>query len=132
MKEKGHVMSKRPSNRLRIEFHARRVAEAARATEEAAAVLIAELVPGVKAPFKAPLNPYLTAPMDAAIFRSRHILGGLSKIEGDPELRAFVAARIHTMTFAEIAAQVAETFPPERRVALSSVHRWWQKYGRHM
>lgn len=132
MKEKGQVMSKRQSNRLRIEFHARRVAEAARATEEAAAALIAELEPGVKAPFNAPLNPPSIAPMDPATHRSRHRMGVLPKIEADPELRAFIVARIHTLTFPEIAAQVARAFPPERRVATASVHRWWQKTGQFL
>lgn len=125
-------MSKRPSNRLRIEFHARRVAEASRAAEEAAAALIAELEPGEKAPLAGPFNPPSTPPMDLATHRSRHKMGVPSKIEADPDLRAFIVARIHRLTFPEIAAQVAEAFPPERRVATSSVHRWWQKTGQFL
>jgi hypothetical protein len=39
-----------------------------------------------------------------ATIRSRHKMGALSKIKADPELRAFVVARIHAMTFAELAA----------------------------
>lgn len=125
-------MAKGPSNRQRIEYYARQVAEAARATEVAAKGLIATIETGIKAPSNAPLTPPLTDQVNVATHRSRHLMGVPSKIEADPELRAFIVARIHSLTFTEIAAQVAEAFPPSRRVAMSSVHRWWQKTGQFL
>lgn len=56
-----------------------------------------------------------------------HRRGMPAKLALDPELRAFVEARLPSMTFAAIVADVAAHFPPDRRVSLSSVHRWWQK-----
>lgn len=61
---------------------------------------------------------------------STHRRGRLAKIEADPELRAFVEARLSSQTFAEIEAQVAAHFPPDRRASLSAIHRWWQKMHR--
>ncbi|MCJ1903361.1 MULTISPECIES: hypothetical protein [Paracoccus] len=52
------------------------------------------------------------------------------KIALDPELRAFVEARLSHMTFAEIEAAVAAHFPPDRRTSLSAIHRWWQRMQR--
>ena len=57
--------------------------------------------------------------------RRNHRRGTLSKISLDPELRAFILARLDTLTFEEITRDVAETFPPARRVSRSSIARWW-------
>ena len=54
-------------------------------------------------------------------------MGRPAKIAVDSELQAFVAARFDTLTFEQIAKEVADNFPPERRVNLSAIHRWWLK-----
>lgn len=59
-----------------------------------------------------------------------HRRGGVPKLALDPELRAFVEARLPYMTFAQIAADVTAHFPPERRISLSAIHRWWQRMQR--
>ena len=64
--------------------------------------------------------------------RATHKRGGLSKVEADPELRAFILARIDTLTFEDIVAELKAAFPPDRHVARSSVHRWWLKTGRFL
>ena len=58
--------------------------------------------------------------------RSAHRPGARPKIESDPELRAFIAARIDRMTFDQVAAEVAAHFPEDRRVRKSSIHRWFR------
>ncbi len=59
-----------------------------------------------------------------------HRPGRPGKIASDPDLRSFVEARLSCMTFAEIEAEVAAHFPPERRTSLSAIHRWWQRMQR--
>jgi len=63
--------------------------------------------------------------------RREHRPGRPVKIDADPELAAFVAARIDRMTFHQLAAAVAETFPPARRVGKSAIHAWWQRRQKH-
>ena len=77
-----------------------------------------------------PIKPSLTR--DDALLQhvAAHRPGKPGKIAADPELRAFVEARLSRMTFAEIEAAVAAYFPPERRASLSAIHRWWQKMQR--
>lgn len=67
-----------------------------------------------------------------AMHRATHKRGGLSKVEADPEVKAFILARIDTLTFDAIVAELKAAFPPERHVARSSVHRWWLKIGRFL
>ncbi|TDX30191.1 hypothetical protein [Rhodovulum visakhapatnamense] len=62
--------------------------------------------------------------------RRNHRPGRPSKIETDPELRAFIEARIDRMTFDDIASEVSRTFPEGRRVAKSAIHAWWQRRRR--
>jgi hypothetical protein len=47
--------------------------------------------------------------------------------DADPELAAFIRARIDRMTFHQLAAAVAAHFPPVRRVGKSAIHSWWQR-----
>lgn len=54
-----------------------------------------------------------------------------SRIEADPELRTFILARIATLTFDQVIADIAAHFPPARRTTRSSLHRWWHRYGKH-
>ena len=64
-----------------------------------------------------PINPH----------RAAHRSGTPAKIDNDAELQAFIRARLDRMTFVQIAAAVADHFPPERRVGNSALHAW---YGR--
>jgi selenocysteine lyase/cysteine desulfurase len=53
-----------------------------------------------------------------------------SKIDADSELEELIRARVITMTFAQVTAAVTANFPPERRVTLSSIQRWWHRRGK--
>lgn len=59
--------------------------------------------------------------------RRKHRPGTVPRIDSDPELEAFIRARIDRLTFVEIAAQVAQTFPKARRVGKSAIHAWWAR-----
>ena len=82
--------------------------------------LITLLLTGVQTPVKHDV---------IAAHRRAHRTGRPAKIEADTELRAFVTARIDTHTFDDLTSQIAATFPPNRRVSRSSLHRWWQKWA---
>ncbi|HRO10952.1 hypothetical protein [Amaricoccus sp.] len=56
--------------------------------------------------------------------RRLHRPGVQAKLDADPELQAFVLARLDRLTFHNIAAEVAQYFPPERRVRHSAIHAW--------
>jgi hypothetical protein len=70
-------------------------------------------------------NDPSTVPPAVAEHRRQHRKGTLSPIKTDPELQAFIRARIPTHTYAEIAAEVAASFPPGRRTSVASLSRWW-------
>ncbi len=75
-------------------------------------------------------NTPFTTPLPTAAateHRREHRMGRVSKIDADPELRAFVAARVDHHTFVEMADAVAAAFPPERRIGKSAIHAWWQR-----
>lgn len=87
----------------------------------------------IEAALKAPVQQNLNAPVTppdavafAAQYRRQHRPGTPSKITADPELQAVIRARINTLTYAQIIAELAAAFPPERRVSHSSLARWWQ------
>ncbi|PYF13270.1 hypothetical protein C8J30_101659 [Rhodobacter viridis] len=61
-----------------------------------------------------------------------HRPGRASKIEADPELRAFITERIAAMTFAEVVEAVRHQFPPDRQTSVSALHRWWHRIGKHL
>ena len=61
---------------------------------------------------KGPLNEPSRLPPTLAEHRRAHRSGVPARIASDPELEAFVRARIGQMTFAQIIAEVAATFPP--------------------
>ena len=65
-----------------------------------------------------------------AAHRAAHKRGFPAKIEADPEVKAFIIAHLDTLTFDDIVAALKASFPPERHVSRSSLHRWWQKTGR--
>ncbi|WP_281825599.1 hypothetical protein [Jannaschia rubra] len=61
--------------------------------------------------------------------RRLHRSGCAPKIESDPELRAFLEARISRMTFEAMAKDVAEHFPNGRRISRSAIHAWARRSG---
>lgn len=119
-------MTNNPTDALpllaQIKAHAHAGAEALEALNRAIAALEATLQGGVEGAFKGGFN----APSNGK-FRGQP----RGKIEADPELQAFIRARVMTLTFPELAAAVTANFPPERRVAMSSIHRWWHRTGKH-
>lgn len=64
--------------------------------------------------------------------RLQHQRGNRPRLATDAELRSFVVARIATATFDQVVRAVAESFPPERRVSRSALHRWWHRSGKHL
>ena len=70
------------------------------------------------------------APRPGTDHRSAHRPGQPRKIDSDPELQAFIAARVNAMTFVEIAAEVAAAFLPARHVRKSAIQAWWQRTKR--
>lgn len=61
--------------------------------------------------------------------RRAHRAGHAPKIDSDPELQAFIRARIDRLTFEQIASDVKAHFPPERGVGKSAIHAWWKRDG---
>lgn len=59
--------------------------------------------------------------------RKMHRSGRPVKIDMDPELQAFIRARIDRLTYLEMANAVADYFPAKRRVSKTSIHAWWQR-----
>lgn len=59
--------------------------------------------------------------------RREHRMGAPAKLACDPELRAFVEERLATMTFKQVADEVARSFEPARHVSPSTVYRWWRR-----
>ncbi len=59
--------------------------------------------------------------------RRQHRSGRAPKIENDPELRAFILARIDRLTFPQIADDVAEHFEESRRVRKTAIWDWYRK-----
>lgn len=55
-----------------------------------------------------------------------------SRIEADPELRAFILACIGDVTFDQVRAQIAAKFGSGRCPSRSSLHRWWHRHGKHI
>lgn len=62
--------------------------------------------------------------------RKQHRAGRPAKIDTDPELQAFIRARIDRLTYQQLAQDVAAYFPPARRVSRSSIQRWWQRQAK--
>ncbi len=98
-----------------------------RASHAAQARAITALEAAIEASLQQGLNtlPKPSAPISE--HRREHRPGPPPKIAGDPELQAFIVARIDRMTFDEIAAEVAQHFPPRRRVGKTAIWEWWRK-----
>lgn len=59
--------------------------------------------------------------------RREHRMGRVPKIDSDPELQAFITARLDRLTYQQIATDIAAHFSPDRRVHPATVHRWAQR-----
>jgi len=70
----------------------------------------------------------ITGPICA--HRKAHKPGRPAKIDADPELRAFVVARLDRFTFEKIAQDVRTEFGAARAVSRSSIHDWYQRNHR--
>jgi hypothetical protein len=86
---------------------------------------------GVKGVFEGVINAPSTPVNIRAEHRRAHRAGVPAKLDADPELRAFVQARLATMTFDQIVRAVADSFPPPLRTSRSVLHRWWHRCGKH-
>jgi hypothetical protein len=102
-----------------IEAEARAGAGALDRLAEAAQALQTSIEQGVESAF----NPPSTAPA----WRAAHRSGAPARIDSDPELQAFIRARIADHTFDRIIAAIDAEFPPERRTSRSSLSRWWTR-----
>lgn len=60
--------------------------------------------------------------------RRAHRMGRAPKIDADPDLPAFILARLDRLTYHQIAAEIAAHFPPARHVHPATVHRWAQRH----
>lgn len=111
---------------------ARALAEAsARAAGRASAALSTTLQTAREGALNTPTDPAAPAPeAPACAHTAAHRPGRPARIAADPELYAFIRARVDRLTFHAIAAEVAATFPPARRVSATAIHRYWQKHWR--
>jgi hypothetical protein len=76
-----------------------------------------------------PVHDALKAPMNApSTPLDRHLPRG--KIEARSDLERFCMARARTMKFADLATAIVDTFGPQHRVGVSSIHRWWHRRGK--
>ena len=74
-----------------------------------------------------PLQTPSKGPDIIATHRREHRMDIPVKVASDPEPEALVRARTNTLTFPRTAAEVARSFPPDRRASQSSIHRWWHR-----
>lgn len=90
-----------------------------------------EALNGIESALKEPLNELANLPsnpgLSACEHRRAHRPGRPAKLDTNPELRAFVQARIDRMTFVELAEEIARHFPPDQRVGKSVLHKWFHK-----
>lgn len=94
--------------------------------ELAAATALAPAEATLERIVHAALNTPFPTPTEAK-HRREHRMGRVPRIDADPELRTFVAARVDRRTFQEMADAVAAAFPPERRAGRSAIHAWWRR-----
>ncbi|MDR0810031.1 MAG: hypothetical protein LBE86_13050 [Gemmobacter sp.] len=105
---------------------AQRLAASALADLDRAGAAIRQLATAVEHP----LQEQEMAPLPGADHLRQHRMGTPSRLDTDPELRAFVIARVSRMTFPQLAQAIAQTFPKHRRVSQSTIHRWWHREGK--
>ena len=81
----------------------------------------------VEGPFETPLDAPQTRNEILAARRRAHRSGSPSKIEADPEMRAFIAAQIDTHTFAQWWQKSSKPSSRNRHVSRLGIHRWLGK-----
>jgi hypothetical protein len=76
-------------------------------------------------------GPSIAAPMPGP-HRRDHRPGRPAILAEDPELRAFAEVRMGRVTFDQIAAAVADPFPPGRRIGKSALHAGWHTHRKRI
>lgn len=94
--------------------------------------LATEHLTPLERPVQQPFNASETRDEILAARRRAHVPGSPSKIDTDPELRAFIIARIDRLKFTEIRDEIRTHFPPDRHTSLSALSRWWQREGQFL
>lgn len=62
--------------------------------------------------------------------RREHRMGRVPKIDADPDLKAFILARIDRLTYTQMEKEIAVHFPRPRRVSKSTIHHWASRQNR--
>ncbi|MDQ7070726.1 MAG: hypothetical protein Q9M48_08320 [Rhodobacterales bacterium] len=110
---------------------AQRDLENARQLNEAATLAVNRASTALEHAFegcsKAAINALPVCETPVTDHRKLHRSGRPAKIDLDPELQAFIRARIDRLTYLEKANAVADYFPAKRRVSKSSIRAWWQR-----
>ncbi len=83
--------------------------------------LEAALKQGIEGPLNAASPPAAPGPRRTEV---------RSRIEADPELRAFILTRICDLTFDQVLAEITAQLGPARCPSRSSLHRWWHRHGK--
>jgi len=81
----------------------------------------------IKGDLKQGLDALPVSEVAITAHRKQHRTGRPAKIDTDPELQAFIRARIDRLTYLQTEREIAAYFPPNRRVSRSSIQRWWQR-----
>lgn len=97
------------------------------ATLAAQVTLLDTLQRDLEAAVEGDFNDASTALPPPTAHRREHRPGPPPRIDSDPELQAFIAARVDRLTFDQIAREVAEHFPPKRRAGRTAIWEWWRK-----
>ena len=98
--------------------------------------LIATLKSAPEGTVEAAFNAPSSRPNPAAEHLRNHRGDTLSRITRDPEVEAFIRARLDTTTLVNIVAAIAAiaaiaaTYPPQRHISMSSLSRWWIKHSK--
>lgn len=103
------------------------LARAARLAETTLAVVAARAEQALSTGVEHPVQEPVTDLPPACAHRRNHRPGRPARIDADPELRAFILARIDRLTFVQLEEDVATAFPAPRRVGKSAIHAWWRR-----
>jgi hypothetical protein len=113
---------------------ARRAVAEARAHHHAAAEALDRATTALKCAVHAPIQAADRASSGASApdcdHRRAHRPGRPARIDTDPELDAFIRARIDRLTCTGLAEELAAAFPPARRVGKRAIHAWWHRRGK--
>ena len=78
-----------------------------------------------------PVQPPLETAARLSAVEAKHRSGRPAKIDADPELRAFILARIDRLTVPQLEDAVAEALPEARRVRKTAINDWWNRHCRN-